>query len=216
MIPKIIHRVIPRKTTKLIDNCWDSVLKNTNDWDHFTHYDDGDYEYVGEYLSLCPRGAYKADLIRLEQIYKYGGIYLDSDIFLYKNIDFLLNSEIFLSYENDQYVVNGIIGAEPKNEHILNMLNMSIDLVKNKKLIENDGLFSDSLSPHDLSPFGPYVVNQYCLNKNDIIKLPSSYFTLFYGTPQFMDKMAKRCLEKNLAYGRHIYNGSINIENYLI
>lgn len=214
MIPKIIHRVVPRQTTPLMNNCWSSVLQHTNGWDHFTHYDDGQYEYVGELLDLCPKGAYKADLIRLEQLYKYGGIYLDSDVFLYKPIDDLLHEKIFLSYENDTYVVNGVIGAEPKNEHIWNMLQISINLVKNKKLLENNGLFKDNLSPHSCTPFGPYVANQYCLQKNDIAKIPSSYFTLFYGDGHFMDEMSKLYKNNNQAYGRHIYAGSWDIEDF--
>jgi len=157
MIPKIIHRTIPRETTLLMDTCWQSVIKNTPDFKHMTHYDEDDFPLVGKYLDMCPKGAFKADLIRLEVLYNYGGIYLDSDIELYGPIDNLLDNKMFICKEDNEYVVNMVIGSIPKNPIILEMINMSINILQRGMLVY-PYLFADTrFSTKWNAAFGPYV-----------------------------------------------------------
>ena len=69
-------------------------------------------------LESCPlyvRQAYSAgkwafvtDYVRLYVVYKYGGIYLDTDIELLKSFDSLLSYEAFFGFEDETYVNTGV------------------------------------------------------------------------------------------------------------
>lgn len=190
-----------------MDKCWDSVLKHTPGWEHMTHYDDGDYEYVGEYLDLCPKGAFKADLIRLEVLYRYGGVYLDSDVLLFKSIDRLLENKAFLCRENDSYIINPIMGAEPRNEHIYNMIQMSIEIIKNGGLLNDNYLFFDKEAKMHAA-FGPYVAHQCSVSVSEITKLPSENFITYFGDERFIRNKQKKLMKNPNTYGYHVCAGS--------
>ena len=54
--------------------------------------------YVNEALRL-KKWAFAADVVRLYALYTYGGVYLDSDIFLKKNIDELTSNNFISAIE---------------------------------------------------------------------------------------------------------------------
>lgn len=63
-----------------------------------------------------------ADPIRLWALYNYGGIYLDTDIEVYKPFDDLLNDKLFMGFEQPHYLSTATIGAEKGNPIIKEML----------------------------------------------------------------------------------------------
>lgn len=63
--------------------------------------------YVREAIAY-KKWAFATDYIRLDLIYKYGGIYLDTDVELQKNLDELLTDNGFLGMEDDNYVNTGL------------------------------------------------------------------------------------------------------------
>ncbi len=61
-------------------------------------------------------GRFRSNLARLEILHKYGGVYIDCDFVATQPIPAeYLNSNLFLPWENDRFVNNGLIGAEPKH-----------------------------------------------------------------------------------------------------
>jgi mannosyltransferase OCH1-like enzyme len=195
MIPKIIHRTVPRETTELMDYCWETVKKYTPDYIHMTHYDDDEYKYIKDVLPLCKRGAFRADLIRLEVLYRYGGIYIDSDLELYKNIDSFLNSNLFVCKEDNWYIINAVIGASPQNEHILNLLKISKNIIKQGGL-EPPYLFKSKELKIKMA-FGPHVFHNYLKNKTGINVIDSENFGTFWHNEKIKG-----------IYGTHICAGS--------
>ncbi|MGG7147404.1 glycosyltransferase family 32 protein [Clostridium butyricum] len=68
--------------------------------------------------------AFASDYVRLYIIYKYGGIYLDTDVELIKPLDHLLEYECFLGTEEMNVINTGLgFGAKANNEHVKLMLN---------------------------------------------------------------------------------------------
>jgi hypothetical protein len=70
------------------------------------------------YLQECAptkRWVKAADFFRMWLLYKYGGIYLDSDMEVLpgKNFDDMLDTRMFISYEFNSFYANSAIGAEP-------------------------------------------------------------------------------------------------------
>lgn len=64
---------------------------------------------------------YAADIKRLEILYKYGGIYLDFDMLIFKNFENLIkDGDIFISYEHstNKGFINSIIISKKNNEYI--------------------------------------------------------------------------------------------------
>lgn len=63
--------------------------------------------------------AFAADYTRLHALQKYGGIYLDTDMEIIKNLDHLLKgSEVLLGEESDGMISAGIICATPNSNFI--------------------------------------------------------------------------------------------------
>ena len=68
------------------------------------------------FTTLCP--AHQADFVRVNVIYEYGGIWLDSDTLVLDNLDSLFdyieNKNGFFIKENNNILWNGIFGSKPK------------------------------------------------------------------------------------------------------
>ena len=64
---------------------------------------------------------YKADVVRLEILYKYGGVYLDLDMLIVRNFDevFRTSRDLYLSREGEgPGLINAFIAAKPNNEFL--------------------------------------------------------------------------------------------------
>jgi mannosyltransferase OCH1-like enzyme len=48
--------------------------------------------------------AFASDYVRLYAVYNYGGIYLDTDVLVYKSFDSLLNNSFFIGKENSWHI----------------------------------------------------------------------------------------------------------------
>ena len=64
------------------------------------------------------------DYYRLKAVYEYGGIYLDTDVKVYKSFDPLLDYPAFLNFIFDCSVGSAIIGARKGNPLIKALLDM--------------------------------------------------------------------------------------------
>lgn len=141
MIPKIIHytwfsgEAFPEK----IQNCIDSWHKVMPDFE-FVCWDaekikDLDSCWLRECLAER-KWAFAADYVRLYAIYYYGGIYLDTDCYIYKSFNDLLHHECFIGKENSlhiegrstqMYLTSHCFGAESGNEFIGKCLSFYTD-----------------------------------------------------------------------------------------
>lgn len=75
---------------------------------HFDGYELGHFQY-------------KADVVRLEILYKHGGVYLDLDMLIVRNFSEVFNSgkDLYLSREGESPgLINAFIAAKPKNEFL--------------------------------------------------------------------------------------------------
>lgn len=109
MIPKIIHYCwlsndpFPEKIQQCIDS-WKKVLPNYEfiRWDT-KRFDINSVPYVKEAFKQ-KKYAFCADYIRVYALYTMGGIYLDSDVMVYKTFDPFLNYKSFSSIEYHYYL----------------------------------------------------------------------------------------------------------------
>jgi hypothetical protein len=208
MIPKIIHRTIPNQTTPLMDHCWNSVLKFTPQWEHLTHLDHDEYSIIKDYLPLCSTGAFKADLIRLEALYVHGGIYLDSDVELFRPIDSFLDNSVFTVRENDLVLGNSVLGATPGNKFIGEALKLSIYILENDLFSKDKSWFLDEeLSGEGLGPtFGPYVITKLAKDYNDLTIFETKTFFPYSYTEKH--RFGEDFSQDLATFGAHHWAGS--------
>lgn len=60
--------------------------------------------------------AYVSDYVRCKVLYDHGGVYLDTDVTLEKDLSPLLGNSLFLGWEHPDSIAMGICGAPPKHE----------------------------------------------------------------------------------------------------
>ena len=104
MIPKIIHYCwfsgdpFDEKTKKCIETwkktCPDYEIRECN----ALNFDMGINDFVKEAYE-AKKWAFVADFARLYLLYHYGGVYMDGDVELVKNIDTFLERPAFIGQE---------------------------------------------------------------------------------------------------------------------
>jgi hypothetical protein len=82
--------------------------------------------------------AFAADYIRLYALYHFGGIYLDSDVVVYKSFNDLLELPYFIGEDYVHWFEPAIIGAEKGTPWLLDVLKRYEGL----SFIGDDGLFN--------------------------------------------------------------------------
>lgn len=218
MIPKIIHRTTQKTTNEVIDTCWEKMQEKHSDWEIKTWYDDDEYPYVGKYLKDCTAGAFRADLIRLDVVYRFGGIYLDSDVYLVKSLEPLLNNTFFCSGEYQFGFGNVVFGAEPGHPLIKELIDTAIE--KLPKMKEGSFMLGKTRESY---AWGPYVHTEVLFGRDGVTRLPLEAFqpyTLIQYTdevPLFKprkDKVAHKAAPlTDATYGVHLNNWSWNPEH---
>lgn len=97
--------------------------------------------------------AFASDYIRLYALYNYGGIYLDTDVLVYKSFDDLLSLPYFIGQDFLGAIETGIIGAQPSTPWIKRVM----DYYEDTDFINSDGslnirnnpvVFFERLFPH--------------------------------------------------------------------
>lgn len=66
--------------------------------------------------------AFVADYIRLKALYEYGGIYLDTDVKLFRSFDGLLGYRAVLGFEDPTVLSSAVIMAAPKEKWVGDLL----------------------------------------------------------------------------------------------
>ena len=138
MIPKIIHCfwIGNKPLSKLAKKCIASWKKVMPDYD-IKLWNEKNYDFSkNEFMKSAyeqKKWAFVSDYARLDIIYNYGGIYLDTDVEVLKPFDELLNYPAFCGFQYDLFVNFGLgFGAEKGNVIIKKIIeaydNCSLDI----------------------------------------------------------------------------------------
>lgn len=208
MIPKIIHYTwfsgepFPQNIKECIDS-WHRFLPDYEFrlWD-MAAIKDLDSEFMREALA-CKKWAYAADYVRLHAVYNEGGIYLDTDVMLYKNFDAFLNDSAFIGKETSlhfqgpksyQYLTSHCFGAEAHHPFVKQCLDYFAGrhfITSPVETLPNPLRLNYVLLPYiqaeiahasgfDWKPLNQTV--QHC--ENGLVIYPSTYFDPQYQTDQ--------------------------------
>lgn len=92
----------------------------------FDEHPHKDYPAIKDKFNAFTHGEHKADLFRYYYIFMKGGVFIDSDLMLYENLDTILGNKKFVSVRALQpvgSVFNGFLAATPQHPIILDALN---------------------------------------------------------------------------------------------
>lgn len=183
MIPKKIHycwfggNPLPKNVLKYIDTwkkfCPDYEIKEWNEQNFDIHLN----RYVQEAYEN-KKWAFVSDVARIYALYVEGGIYMDTDVEVVKNLDPLLNNRGFLGFEGTQWIATNIVGFEAK--HIL--LEQFLDSYNHRSFLNTDGNLDQTTNVEELTKL---LVNEYGLQLdgrlqklvNEIVIYPTDYFS---------------------------------------
>ena len=144
------------KIPKIIHYCWfgrgekpELVQKCLNSWKiHLSEYQIVEWNedtfdiHVNSYVKEAyeaKKYAFVSDYVRVYALYQYGGIYLDTDVEVFKSFNDLLHHESFWGFEQENYIATSTIGAANGNP----IVEIFLDSYKGKKFIKDDGNFDD-------------------------------------------------------------------------
>ena len=200
MIPKKIHYCCfgYGKKNKLVQKCIESWKKYCPDYE-IIEWNETNFDVnKNAYTKMCyeqKKYAFLTDYIRLVVIAEYGGIYLDTDVELVRNIDKLLENRAYFGFETQRYINTGLgFGAEAGNRIVLDMLQEYDELldgqngtvgcpILNTKTLLNKGLIQNgkkqdikSAIIYSCDYFNPYDDPTGILNKTE-----NTYSIHWYG-----------------------------------
>ena len=129
MIPKIIHYCWfghgPMSETVL--KCIESWHRNMPDWEYVLwneeNFDISSYPYAQEAYD-AKKYAFVSDVARLYALNCFGGVYLDTDVLVYKSLEPLLEYDAFAGFEGSKHCPVGtcVIGSVAHGEWVSKQL----------------------------------------------------------------------------------------------
>lgn len=187
MIPKVIHYCwfSGEKKPRLIRRCirsWKKVLPDYDIkcWDA-NSFDFDSVPFVKEAYE-AKKWAFVADYMRLYALYTEGGIYLDSDVELFKSFDEFVNFSFFSGTDirtpnRDRFAIEAaIMGAEKGNIYVKRCL----DYYNELRFLNEDGSFNTKVMPDIIAPiledYGYEAIDKTQYLKNNIAIFSSRYF----------------------------------------
>ena len=114
-----------KEKSPLVKECMETWHEHLKDYEFIeineSNFDINYNEFVkGAYDNK--KWAFVSDVARLWALYTYGGIYLDTDVKVYKNLDKFLNYDFFSGFEQPNYPITATMGATKGNKIIKEML----------------------------------------------------------------------------------------------
>ena len=148
-IPKVIHycwfgrKGIPIQYKKWMES-WKKYCPDYEviEWNE-DNYDVHKNRYISQAYEL-EKWAFVSDYARIDIINEYGGVYLDTDVELVKNIDVLLQNDAFCGFENFRYVAYGLGFGSKKDNAVLSEM---LEYYDRMEFLSEDGTLNQITCP---------------------------------------------------------------------
>lgn len=179
-IPKRIHYCwfgkseLPKQAIQCIES-WKTFCPGYEimEWNE-TNFDVDSNLYVKQAYEK-KKYAFVTDYVRLWVLYQYGGIYMDTDVEVVKNLDCFLKHPAFSGFESNQAVPTGIMGADKQNRWI----KLLLDEYRSLQFIREDGSLDLKTNVERISKITaehyPLVLNGGYQDLGDVVFYPPDY-----------------------------------------
>lgn len=207
MIPKVIHycwfsgEPLPEDIEKCIES-WKTHMPNYKiiRWDT-SNFDVNMSKYTQEAFQK-KKWAFLSDYARLWILYNHGGLYLDSDIEVFKSFDPLLDNHAFTGFESKERIAAWIFGSEKGNPIIEKLLNY----YTNRSFVLPNGKLD--LTPNPV-PLTQILLEYGLVRNNKYQSLCNGEFTI-YPMTYFCPKRPyekTECFTQD-TYAMHLFSGA--------
>ena len=181
-IPRIIHycwfggKEKPEIVKRCI-KCWNDILVDyeIKEWNE-SNFDINSNLFVKQAYE-AGKFAFVSDFVRVNALYNYGGIYLDTDVEVFKSFDDLLDNDSFWGFEEKNYIATSTIGCKKGNKLIKEFLSKYDD----KKFIFENGQenleTNVSIVSEIISSLGVEMNNKYQKIEGLATFYPQEYFS---------------------------------------
>jgi mannosyltransferase OCH1-like enzyme len=160
-IPTTIHRVVPEHGPEIAEVWWKEFGRLHPGWRLMTHRDPLDpaaWPITSPHWAQAANGAQLADLVRLEALFKWGGIYVDQDVQPFRSFTPFLPLQAFAAWEDDAVIPNAIMGARAAHPAILECLHECIKRLRQGVWAAGPGVTTRVLQRHpDVMLFPPHM-----------------------------------------------------------
>lgn len=187
MIPKIIHYCWfgkgekPAKVKECISS-WHKILTEYEiiEWNE-DNFDINSLLYTKDAYE-SRKYAFVSDVARVKALYEYGGIYMDTDVMVYKSFDEILGHQCVLGFEEGNYIATSFMACEPK----FNLMKEFYELYINRPFYDDNGNIISGTNVTKLTNLllddGLIRDNSYQTLSNNITIYPQEYFSPYdYG-----------------------------------
>lgn len=220
-LPNSLHRSNTKLIPKIIHYCWfgkkeipeqykiwiKSWKKYCPDYE-VIEWNENNYDYTKNQYTYeaykSGKWSFVSDYARLDIIYNNGGIYLDTDVELVKNLDELLFQKGFMGLQDDYKCATGLGFGAIKYHPLIKSL---MDDYKNRKFKKDDGQFDLTICPDiqttTLVKMGMKKENKYQIIK-DMTILPAPILGGYIGSDLMVD---------DFVFAIHHFAGSWNENN---
>jgi hypothetical protein len=181
MIPKKIHYCWfgKGKMNILSEKCLASWKLYLPDYEiklwNENNFDLDSNKYVKE-AYLSKKYAFVSDYVRLYALYNEGGIYMDTDVEVLKNLDDFLDLPAFSGFESDKDLPTGMMASEKNGIWVKEQL----EYYNDKSFIKEDGSLDLITNVQIISSImvnnGFILKNGYQVYKNCMHIFPKDYF----------------------------------------
>jgi mannosyltransferase OCH1-like enzyme len=219
-IPKFIHQIWIGNIMPSILNKYTSSFKNMEGYGYkiWTNKDltETNFPKTWKYIDLLLnkkkiKYASIADLMRLELLFWYGGIYVDTSFEAIKNLDVILdnypNSSFIMSNESNcgldckgikkkHYISNSFIISKP-------------GYIVLERLLSEEYLSNINFRQKANFATGPYYVRTGILNNNEVTMIPTNLvYSYNYDDDEENEKFFEECFShrKRKGYRKYSYN----------
>lgn len=176
VIPRRLIRTVPLATSSVVEDYWARAAGLHHTWDHITYRDPIDpvgFPATAPWWGLCHSGAQLAGLIRLEALYLTGGIYIDSDVELFRPLEPLREHPAFAAWEDENTVPDAVLGAEAGHPAILACIELAIARLRSYEI--------DWRTGNGAWATGPGVTTTVLVDRPDVTLLgPDSFYPVHY------------------------------------
>lgn len=201
---KIPKTIIQTSKYKLNDDYTNTFQKKISGWE-YKHFTDiqieeffnknklKEFENIISVFKKLKRGEHKADLFRYYYLYINGGVYIDSDIMIYKHIEDIIKNYEFISMKNKfrNFITNAFIAVTPKHNIMYlalkdaynvnheklnsnyNLLCENLNNIINSNNIENYYLYTEYINKYLLEGYS------YCLDEQNDKKIILKHYSHF-------------------------------------
>lgn len=200
MIPARLIRTVPKNTTAEVEAFWSGAQRLHPRWDTVTYrdpIDPGIFPITSPHWEKCTSGAQFAGLVRLEALYGTGGIYLDSDVELFRPLDSLRACSAFAAWEDDEVIPDAVLGAEPHHPAILACLELALERLNSDT--------TDWRTGPGAWGTGPGVTTTALPDRPDVLVLPpGSFYPVHYSQKNHLTRLKP----DPWTFGVHHWHGS--------